>query len=1000
MKKLNLLPLIVILLTGIFLLKHSNSYGQNPACDASVPYFYVDLSNNPDSSWSSPNVSRDGHCCGTTNPDRCVSFDVLLSPNTAGIQIDMIGADPAGSLFYDIDCMGQYPGGTVKCITGVGPHRITFCKPGNNPNIYIIRSVSKPIFPEDTSIRIGCSVPLISYGITNTNTSWNSIYPGTPGQYNSYLSSTTIASPVYTPAVGAPPYVEYQVCGTPTASDCGFSYSCEVVRIYNVAALGGTITPNPAVFCQLGPGSGDGLSATETSGGAPYSYEWFAGSPAVSVGTGSSYFASVAGSHTVVIKDKYFSAAYCPAFTTTVSVIEGSQPVVSAGSDQTICANQSSILLTGTVSNATGGLWTTSGTGTFSPGANFIETTYLPSASDIAAGTVSLTLSSAGAGSGCPNTSDVMVLTIIPPVNVNIPPAALLCNNSSVNLSANANGGTGSYFYAWNTGATSASITAAEGVYSVQVTDSYGCQGSAGVTLTAPAVLSLSTSSTDASCNGCSDGSASVTVSGGTAPYSYLWTPGGQTTATTTSTLAYGVYQVAVADANGCTATGSVVVNEPRCLGFEVTAISTDVLCNGGTDGTATATVTGGTAPYQVEWSDPLNQTNLMATNLSAGTYTVVARDDNGCIQVSAITINEPTAITNTFTSSNVTAIGGNNGSAAANPFGGTPGYTYLWSNGPVTQSVTSLTAGMYYVEITDVHNCVLEDSILITEPPCNDLLLSVAKNDVTCAGGNTGSAVAVVYNGQAPYTLTWSTGQTGPLVSNLSSGNYTVTYTDARNCTEFVSFTIQEPSPLSLSLVPTQPSCFGVNDGTIDASVNGGVTPYSFVWSGNYSSTSEDVASIRPGSYTLTVTDDNGCSVAANTTLSYPAGLVATVEVGEPTCYGFNDGSLDATVTGGTLPYFYNWSTGATTQDITNIPAGGYTLGVSDANGCEIANTLLLGVGQPDSISAASISIDCPVPGSGQALVTVVPQGGTSGAYQVAFDGGAFQAAGDFDQC
>jgi large repetitive protein len=244
-------------------------------CGPTVPSFTINLTGSPAGVWTSSNVARNGQCCSAVSPDQCVYFDLTLDPNAAGIQIDMVGADPAGSLFYSIGCAGSYPGGTIKCITGVGPHLITFCKPGSNKNVYIITSISKPLFPKDDTVRLGCKQKLVTLGIVNSSVTWQSIYPGTPGQYNSYLDSTNVASPTYSPGAGAPAYIDYKVCGYPIASQCGYSLTvCDTIRIYNFGALSGTITPSPATFCNIGAGSGVTDNAGARGGQAPYSYIW------------------------------------------------------------------------------------------------------------------------------------------------------------------------------------------------------------------------------------------------------------------------------------------------------------------------------------------------------------------------------------------------------------------------------------------------------------------------------------------------------------------------------------------------------------------------------------------------------------------------------------------------------------------------------------------------------------------------------------------------------
>jgi hypothetical protein len=192
----------------------SNGVFSQSTCDPEVPSFTVNLTGSPGGYWASPDTSRKGQCCGVSNNDRCVYFNLTLDPNAAGIQIDMIGADPKGSLSYSFSCAPPgYPGGSIKCISGVGPHHITFCKEGNNSNIYKITSISKPLFPKDTIVRKGCSVQLITEGIVSSSTRWRAINtsagntPTLLAQCNAYLTATNVASPTYSPAMNAPDWV-------------------------------------------------------------------------------------------------------------------------------------------------------------------------------------------------------------------------------------------------------------------------------------------------------------------------------------------------------------------------------------------------------------------------------------------------------------------------------------------------------------------------------------------------------------------------------------------------------------------------------------------------------------------------------------------------------------------------------------------------------------------------------------------------------------------------
>ena len=440
------------LLVFFFILIGKFSYSQNPDCDPTVPYFLVDLTGSPAGVWTSPNISRLDQCCGAPGSDQCISFDVLLDSGAVGIQIDMTGADPSGSLYYSIGCLGSYPGGTIKCISGPGPHRITFCKPGNNANIYTITSISQPNFPGDQYVRIGCSEQLSILGVVPASSTWQSVYPGAPGAYNSYLSCTNCPDPVYTPAVTAPPYVDYYVCGFPQASMCGYNVTvCDTVRIYNIPPLGGSVTPGPAVFCDLCPGSGVMLTATAAGGLAPFDFTWTNSSGTV-VGTGANYFASAAGNYTVEIGDSLNSST-CPSYFSTVTVNVGQIPIVTAGADQTVCATSPTVNLTGTVANATGIVWS-GGAGLFNPGNTYLNTLYTPTSAELLAGSVTLTITSTGSSGSCPNSTDQVTIYFSDTLQITIPNSPLACYNSTTSLTANVSGGISPFSYQWNNGQT------------------------------------------------------------------------------------------------------------------------------------------------------------------------------------------------------------------------------------------------------------------------------------------------------------------------------------------------------------------------------------------------------------------------------------------------------------------------------------------------------------------------------------------------------------------
>lgn len=995
--KTNLKSVIVKALIAFLVMGSWQSVFSQSPCGPTVPAYTINLTGNPDSVWYSPNVPRNGQCCSAVHPSQCIYFNLTLDPNVAGIQIDMIGADPSGSLFYDIGCAGSYPGGTIKCISGVGPHQITFCKPGSNKNVYIITSVSKPLFPKDDTTRIGCRMKLNSYGILKGTAVWAAISGTSAAQnayFNTFLDSLNVASPTYSPAANAPAYVDYRVCGYPTASACGFSLTvCDTVRIYNFPSLTGTVTPNPAYFCNTGPGSGAPLSAIAGGGQPSYSFTWLTNAGAY-LGSGPNYTATATASYKLKIKDFLYDSINCPAAIIPISVQAGTTPTVNAIPSIKVCSTNPSVALSGTVLGAPSVLWT-GGAGTFVPGNTYSNTVYYATPTEISAGKVKLYLNSVGAGFGCSDKKDSLWVYFSSPISASISTGTLACNSSTTILTATHSGGTGPYTYLWNTSAVTSTISGGQGNYGVIVSDSIGCaSNNPNVNLIAPSPLSITFGVTNVTFNGGSNGSATVNVTGGTPGYSYTWTPGAMTTSVI-SGLSYGVYSVYIKDANGCDISGSTVVNEPRCLAFTANATATNVLCHGNADGIATVTVSGGVPAYTYTWNTVPLQTTPTATNLVAGVYSVLIKDSNvpACFQTANVVVSEPAQLLNVMTHTDVTTIGGNNGAAASNPFNGTAPYTYSWSTGATTSSITGLFAGSYTVNIRDNNGCIKSDSIKVTQPPCNGLTLNVLTNNILCYGGNNGSAIAVVGGASGSYTLSWSTGAFGPAVTGLAAGNYSVLITTTQ-CSEYLNFSITQPSQLSVGLLPTNVSCNGFANGSINLTVAGGTFPYTYAWSTGMAS--EDLANLSPGTYSVQITDANGCTSIASAVISEPNTLTVTaVSSSSVSCVNGSNGTAAVTINGGIPPYTYTWSTGATTSSLTGLSGGGYTVSVKDANNCVASpSVIVIGIQSPDSVKVGTFTVSCSVPGSGVTQVYTTPIGGV-GSYSVSYNGGPYIAAG-----
>jgi gliding motility-associated-like protein len=554
---------------------------------------------------------------------------------------------------------------------------------------------------------------------------------------------------------------------------------------------------------------------------------------------------------------------------------------------------------------------------------------------------------------------------------------------------ATVTGGTVPFTYSWSNGSvtTTSSTTntisgLCAGSYTLQVTDGNSCVISDTVIITQPDTLVATATGTNVTCFNACNGSASATVTGGTAGYTYNWTgtPIGDLTPNISS-LCPGTYVVTVLDVNGCTDTGSVTITEPPLLVANFT--NTNVLCFGLCNGTATAMPTGGTPGYTYNWI-PGNPTGEGSPNVSAlcpGTYNVIITDANNCVDTSsAIVVTQPTQLLTGASFTNVTCNGSCNGTATANPSGGTAGYTYLWSTGAVTPGVTGLCPGSYTVTVTDANGCTASTTISITQP--NSLSVTIASTNLACNGVCNATAAATVSGGTAGYTFDWSGSPVGdgtPNINSLCAGTYSVMVVDANGCPATASTTVTQPTALTLVTAISNASCFAVCDGSAAAIAGGGTPPYSYLWS-PAALTTPVINGQCAGTYTVTLTDFNGCTRMDTVTITQPNQLFANPTVLSPiTCAGLCNGSATSSPSGGSAPYSYNWTPlnpmGDGTPTITNLCAGTYSLTVTDSNSCTSTQSIVLT--QPLILSA-------PISGSTSSCnicngtATVSPAGGT----------------------
>ena len=449
--------------------------------------------------------------------------------------------------------------------------------------------------------------------------------------------------------------------------------------------------------------------------------------------------------------------------------------------------------------------------------------------------------------------SDTIQITQPQPVNAIIVGTDIDCNGGATGQAvATVSGGTGNYTYVWNNNATVHTISnLTVGTYNLNVTDSLGCANSDSITINEPLVLVATLSaSTDASCHGDSSGTATISTTGGTGAYAYLWNNGN--TQASPNNLTAGNYTVTVMDTKGCTDNISATINEPTALVPTIIQVQ-NATCFGNATGQITTTTTGGTGNYTYAWSNNTNTSNL--TNVNAGTYTLSVTDANNCVSTINGIVTEPTAIVSQLVNvTNVDCHGNANGAISTTTTGGVGAYTFLWNNGDTTSSLTNLNGGNYNLIITDANSCTDTVNTIITEPA---VLATQFSNifDVDCFGNTNGSAIVNPTGGNGNYTYQWSNNATTADIFNLQGGTYTVVVADNLGCLITDSVVIQEPTALTFTYAL---SATTGNDGFIDVATIGGTPTYTFNWSDGINT--EDRTNLTVGNYAVTITDANGC--------------------------------------------------------------------------------------------------------------------------------------------
>jgi choice-of-anchor B domain-containing protein len=448
----------------------------------------------------------------------------------------------------------------------------------------------------------------------------------------------------------------------------------------------------------------------------------------------------------------------------------------------------------------------------------------------------------------------------------------------------------------------------------LQVTLTNGVMNVLDAILYPPCFMNVSVSTTDVSCNGASDGSATVQVIGGQPPYNVDW--GGSNP----NALFAGTYPIVISN-NNCTVFDTVIIAQPNAINLNLTI--TDVLCHGDCDGSAFANISGGTPPYLLSW---YNNGNLISNgqfinNLCSGDYNLFLTDTNNCTANTMLSIIDPPAMSATLSADTILCYGGTT-IATAYTYGGVAPYYYNWSNSATTQS-TSLAAGLFFIDITDTNGCNIIDSILIVQH--DSMVFSAGSTNISCNGNTDGTiSLNVISGGKSPFQYSIDNGvsfQNSNQFFNLTAGNYNLVIMDINTCLTTTILNLTAPQALSAVSSITDVSCFDDCNGSISLSISGGTPNYMQNWNG------VNPNALCAGTYNYSITDGNGCMLSLSSMVIEPNPLTAQIMQ--------NANDLDALVSGGTPNYTYLWNTGEITASITPTQNGNFWLIVTDDNSC-----------------------------------------------------------------
>lgn len=596
-------------------------------CDSITPSFIVDLSADPDSVWFSPEVVRDGLCCSAAEPDGCIEFFLTLNSNTVGIRLDIVsGAQPTGSMFFEVECANPTEVGDTLCVSGPGPHRITFCKPGGNKNVYSITAINRPGISGPIYVGDGCIDTLSVYGLEESTITWSS-FPYNAA-YNAYLSCTMGCDT--TIVIGdafAPDSIVYTATGLLKGACAGDTWVTDTAVVYFISDKYAEILPDDPAVCFGGTDAT--ISADCIGGYPPYNYIWSTGETTSSIDVG-------VGTYWVEITD----ISDCPPVYDTVTVTAYTLPIqADAGPDIVVCSDDGLVYLSGSVQMASGGVWS-GGAGSFNPSPDSLICVYTPTAAEIAGDSIILSLLTTGTG-GCPPHTDYITIHFSPTAEADFSfiNECIGASMDFTNTSTYSSSVTQQWSWDFGDGTTASTFDASHtfstfGIYTVQL--SLQSDGMCFDTVQYQVYIAPPASADFTYDDQCINDPVNFTDNSSVASgsiVSWQWSFGDSSTSSEQNPLhqysSVGNYIVSltVTTDNGCIDSVSYPINFVALPDVQIFP-ENPAVCYGMSNAELSAVPSGGVPPYSYQWNTGSTDTLII---VGAGTYWVELHDLSNC---------------------------------------------------------------------------------------------------------------------------------------------------------------------------------------------------------------------------------------------------------------------------------------------------------------------------------------------------------------------------------